>query len=285
MKKILSYGELLWDVVFGEKYIGGAPFNFSANCAALGCDSAMITKIGADEMGKQALEALDAYAVSKRFVQTDTEHETGSAVARMNGNDVTYDIKQNAAYSYIAYEKELDQHLTAFAPDCFYFGSVIQESAVSCATLDKILKTHPFPLTFCDLNLRKEQIDPATLQRCLTYSDILKINRDEAVFLSKVFGGGDYKSIAKGLATRFPKIRMILITLDADGAYLYHCKQNKEYFVGAKAVTVVSAVGAGDAFSAGFLVGYFNTGDFVKALDVATGRAALSLASKQAVSL
>ncbi len=33
--KILSFGEIIWDVYEDKKCIGGAPFNFAAHCARL----------------------------------------------------------------------------------------------------------------------------------------------------------------------------------------------------------------------------------------------------------
>ena len=33
--KILSFGEIIWDIYSDKKCIGGAPFNFAAHCARL----------------------------------------------------------------------------------------------------------------------------------------------------------------------------------------------------------------------------------------------------------
>ena len=49
--RILSFGEILWDVFPTEKKIGGAPFNFAAHAARLGAESYMVSAVGSDENG------------------------------------------------------------------------------------------------------------------------------------------------------------------------------------------------------------------------------------------
>ena len=48
--KVLSFGEILWDVYPDEKYIGGAPLNFAAHFSKLGGKSYMISALGDDAL-------------------------------------------------------------------------------------------------------------------------------------------------------------------------------------------------------------------------------------------
>lgn len=36
--KVLSFGELLWDIIEGKPYIGGAPFNLACHLAKMGAN-------------------------------------------------------------------------------------------------------------------------------------------------------------------------------------------------------------------------------------------------------
>ena len=49
--KVLAFGEILWDVIKDEKHIGGAPLNFAAHYAQCGGISAIISKVGRDDLG------------------------------------------------------------------------------------------------------------------------------------------------------------------------------------------------------------------------------------------
>ena len=52
-KKIVCFGEVLWDVLPTEKIAGGAPMNVSIRLQSLGINTKMISKIGNVELGNQ----------------------------------------------------------------------------------------------------------------------------------------------------------------------------------------------------------------------------------------
>ena len=54
--KILSFGEIIWDVYPDGKTLGGAPLNFAAHAALLGAKSSLISAVGSDELGNSAVE-------------------------------------------------------------------------------------------------------------------------------------------------------------------------------------------------------------------------------------
>ena len=47
--------EVVWDIYPDKKYIGGAPLNFAAHLAKHGEESYMLSCLGKDELGKEAL--------------------------------------------------------------------------------------------------------------------------------------------------------------------------------------------------------------------------------------
>lgn len=46
MKRVLCIGEVLWDIIGGEKYLGGAPLNAGANLSAMGAKAYMVSCLG-----------------------------------------------------------------------------------------------------------------------------------------------------------------------------------------------------------------------------------------------
>lgn len=49
--KVLSFGELLWDIIEGKPYIGGAPFNLASHLAKMGFQSTYLSAVGRDWTG------------------------------------------------------------------------------------------------------------------------------------------------------------------------------------------------------------------------------------------
>ena len=57
--RIVSVGEILWDVIGATEYLGGAPLNFAAHARKLGHEVFLISAVGEDERGRRALQNLD----------------------------------------------------------------------------------------------------------------------------------------------------------------------------------------------------------------------------------
>ena len=60
---VLSFGEVLWDIIDGVPHIGGAPFNFAAHAVKCGCSAALAFYF--DPLGRfpvAAIEILDGLA-------------------------------------------------------------------------------------------------------------------------------------------------------------------------------------------------------------------------------
>ena len=70
--KILSFGEIIWDVYENEKFIGGAPLNLAAHCSKQGADAFMLSSVGNDDLGKCALNEVKNFNVKTDFVYDET---------------------------------------------------------------------------------------------------------------------------------------------------------------------------------------------------------------------
>src|SRR5664279_4029784 len=56
--RIVSIGEILWDVIGENEYLGGAPLNFAAHSQKLGHEVFPLSGVGADARGRKALDLL-----------------------------------------------------------------------------------------------------------------------------------------------------------------------------------------------------------------------------------
>lgn len=106
MKKVLSYGEILWDVIDGQAKIGGAPFNLAGHLARLGAEAFLYSKVGADELGRRALQEIARLGVSSNYVKTDARYPTGTALVRLDHQGIpSYSFPEGVSYQLLKGEK------------------------------------------------------------------------------------------------------------------------------------------------------------------------------------
>ena len=74
---VVCFGEVLWDVLPTGALPGGAPLNVAYHLQKQGVNTAMISRVGNDERGKQLMDILRQNKVYSEFIQTDDQHETG----------------------------------------------------------------------------------------------------------------------------------------------------------------------------------------------------------------
>ena len=60
MKRIVCFGEVLWDLFPSGKELGGAPANFAYRISTLGCEAVLVSSVGRDALGAEALDRLRA---------------------------------------------------------------------------------------------------------------------------------------------------------------------------------------------------------------------------------
>ena len=82
---ILGLGELLWDVLPEGSRLGGAPSNFAVMAGRLGDHATILSRIGRDDLGRQAVDVLDPLPVDASHVQVDSNHATGRVTVMLEG--------------------------------------------------------------------------------------------------------------------------------------------------------------------------------------------------------
>lgn len=250
-KKVLCFGEVLWDVLPEGKKIGGAPLNVAYHLRKLGVDVTFTSRIGEDALGKEIQSVLKEKGLSESVLQTDINHPTSTVEARIHANhEVTYNIVENVAWDFIEYNHKLK--VLASQASYLVYGSLITRNEISRNTLYQLLDS---PLIkVLDVNLRKPFYSKELLQKLLISANIVKMNEAELQIISEWFHyGDDDKEKMKILQNTFD-IDSLIVTYGAKGAYLLH--NNAIYFEAGYQIEVADTIGSGDAFLAGFLTNY-----------------------------
>ena len=249
---IVGMGEALWDVLPEGKKIGGAPANFAYHVSQFGLDSCVVSAVGEDKLGKEILDNFDEKQLTYQIEQVP--YPTGTVQVELDEAGVPcYDIKEGVAWDNIPFTPELEDLARRTRAVCF--GSLAQRSIVSRETINRFLDTMPEgedQRKIFDINLRQgfytKEILCASMRKC----NILKINDEELITLSRMFGwpGIDLEDKCWILLAKF-NLRMLILTCGVNGSYVF--TPGEISFVETPKVEVADTVGAGDSFTAAFV--------------------------------
>ena len=258
--KILSIGEIIWDVFPDKSVIGGAPLNFAAHCALCGAESALLSAVGEDQLGKDALAALKKFGVSDQYVKCASE-PTGQCIVTLDQNAVpSYNVLRDVAYDNITVSGGDIEAINKEGYDALYFGTLIQRNSVSRDTVKTIVEKCSFEHIICDVNLRPDCFDASSVGLCLSSATVLKVSDEEEPTLRSL---AEYRplsngaeDIAKALCERYKNLKTVIITKGKNGSFAYDALTDSVFEQPAIGGSVVSTVGAGDSFAAAWLVNY-----------------------------
>lgn len=250
--KVVGMGEALWDVLPEGKKIGGAPANFAYHVSQFGLDSRACSAIGDDPLGKELVENFDRQNV--KYILQTVPYPTGTVQVELDPNGVpVYDIKENVAWDNIGFTPELEELAKETSAICF--GSLAQRNVVSRETINKFLDAIPEendPLIVFDVNLRQGFYTKEILENSMERCNILKINDEELVIVSRMFGypGIDLQDKCWILLGKY-NLKMLILTCGVNGSYVF--TPGKVSFQPTPKVEVADTVGAGDSFTAAFI--------------------------------
>jgi fructokinase len=289
-KKIAAFGELLWDILPSGKVLGGAPANFIYRINSFGDYGTLLSRVGNDKAGREVREALRNLNVSDENIQTDYAFPTGSAKIKVDefGNG-DFTILTDVAYDHIEINSEM---MEAFGQaDCVCFGTLSQRYGISKNTLRELIHESPDVVKFLDINLRKKCYTATLVSDSLRMANILKTNLEELLITKQLLGlkATEIKKLALEVLENY-KLKIVLCTLGEDGAFCLTRENLFLYDPGYK-ITLSDTVGAGDAFSAGFVHYFMNNHPIQEALQfgnaagamVATTTGATSPISKEEI--
>lgn len=279
--KLLSFGELLWDVYPDNRYIGGAPMNFAAHFVKLGGSSWLVSAVGNDEYGTAAIEKLKNWNIGTEYISVLDSKETGKCLVTLNEKQVpTYNLLDDVAYD------NIPAPILGESFDVFYFGTLALRSKYNLSTVKSILDNNCFSDVFVDLNIRPPHYSKENILFALYNATIVKISDEElSVVLENadIDNTVDYKEAARLIAEKFSNLKLVIITLGPKGAYVYDTVSGDEHSCGIVDVPVVSTVGAGDSFAAAFLSQYLSGKGIDNALKIASKVSGFVVSQKDAV--
>lgn len=278
--KILSFGEILWDVYPNEKFLGGASLNFAAHLAKFGHKVDMLSALGADPLGEEARAELHRWNLGDRFVPALTDKETGKCLVTLDENSIpSYNLLNDVAYDAISCDGIREDF------DLLYFGTLALRGENNFSQLQKLLQKKTFSEIFVDVNIRPPFYSEKTVRFALENATLLKISLEELPTVAELLGknGSDYKAFAQNLAAQYKNLSRIIITLGGDGAYALNCKTGETALAPAKKVKVYSTVGAGDSFGAAFVSEHLAKKDLAPCLETASRLAAFVVSETAAV--
>src|SRR5438874_498701 len=137
--EIVGLGEVLWDLLPGGKQPGGAPFNFTFHCHQLGHSSAIVSRVGTDDLGREIRDVLVRLGLPDAFLQADDAHPTGTVQGDVDGSgQPTFTITPDVAWDHLAWDDGLEALLSRAQAVCF--GTLAQRHAVSRVTIHRALQ-------------------------------------------------------------------------------------------------------------------------------------------------
>lgn len=251
--RIISFGEVLWDIIDGIPHLGGAPFNLAAHLSKMGASSCLISSVGDDDLGRRALISARDHGIDTAVIRIHPSLPTGTVNVRLSGEGVPdFTIHGPAAWDEIELNDKEISKIAEHGCDALCLGTLAQRSLKNREELARLFEALTPPIVFYDVNIRQNYYDREWIEQSLMRSDVVKLNDDEARLLSSMFfdADPDERRFAVRLCESF-SIQCLCITRGERGAAVYGNGRFTEIPGGP--VHVADTVGAGDAFSAGFL--------------------------------
>lgn len=245
----MGLGEALWDCLPEGKKLGGAPANFAYHAGQFGFDTLAVSALGEDALGEETIAALEEHKLN--YLMPRIPYPTGTVQVTLDSQGIpTYNIREGVAWDNIPFTAEIEEVAKNCRAVCF--GSLAQRSVVSRETIGRFLDATPSDcVKIFDINLRQsfftKEIIEASMRRC----NILKINDEELVVVSRMFGLPDLdeEKRCKQLIKDYD-LDILVLTCGTNGSYVFTA--DKSYYQPTPKVEVADTVGAGDSFTGSF---------------------------------
>lgn len=279
---VVGMGEALWDVLPEGKKIGGAPANFAYHVSQFGLPSCVVSAIGDDALGKEIIENFTSKGLDQLI--EEVPYPTGTVQVEIDQTGIPlYDIKENVAWDNIPYTEHLDALAKRTKAVCF--GSLAQRNVVSRNTINHFLDTMPKDddsLIVFDVNLRQGFYNKEILCKSMQNCNILKINDEELITVSRMFGypGIDLQDKCWILRGKY-NLKMLILTCGINGSYVF--TPGNVSFQPTPKVEVADTVGAGDSFTAAFIASILKGKSVTEAHSIAVKTSAYVCTQKGAM--
>jgi len=251
--RVVAVGEVLWDLLPAGAQLGGAPANLAVHAAGLAATAALVSRVGNDDLGRDAQARLAELGVDVSGVSVDPSAPTGTVGVDLDASgQPRFTIHQPAAWDFL----EASPAALAIAAEAraLCFGTLAQRHPAARGTLRALVSAaNPSALLLCDINLRPPFQDREVIEWSLQAARTVKLNESELPILAGEWSlGADPDDQMEGLARRFD-LDTVVLTLGAGGCRVW--ERGAWFQEPGRTVAVRDTVGAGDSFTAAFLMG------------------------------
>jgi len=245
------------------KQLGGAAANFIHFADAMGASATLISRVGEDSLGDEAIDRLKQLRLDIHGVSRDPNWETGKATIQLDEwRSARFMIHEPAAWDFIPADPAIVREVST--ADAICFGTLAQRNEFSRESIRQLIRATPnHAIRILDLNLRKPFYNSATICQSLEMANMFKINQEELEILSTQFNrSGDELDRLRWLRDQF-QLRLIALTKGAEGSILLsgetvsNCPANQ-------IEKVIDTIGAGDSFTAAIVMGILRQDDLEK---------------------
>lgn len=249
---IVGMGEVLWDMLPEGKKIGGAPANFAYHVSQYGFDGCVVSAVGDDKLGNEILESFNNRHLN--YLIQRVPYPTGTVQIELDEAGIPcYEIKENVAWDNIPFTVDLEKLAKKTRAVCF--GSLAQRNTVSRETINRfldVMSDAAGQYRVFDVNLRQGFYDKEILCNSMKRCNILKINDEELIAVSRMFEypGIDLEDKCRALLSEYG-LEILILTCGVNGSYVF-TRENVS-FVNTPKIEVADTVGAGDSFTATFI--------------------------------
>jgi fructokinase len=251
MSAVLCFGELLWDELPAGARLGGAPANVAYHLARLGLPVRLVSAVGCDAAGEEALRRLAEAGVDVELVARRPQLPTGRVRVKLDAaGGPRYRIEEGVAWDSIPFTLALSAAAAAAA--ALVFGTLAQRTAANRSTLAALIAAAPGALKLCDLNFRSPFVAAAAVAESLRAADVLKLNAEELAALPALLGLPGGTELVPRLLADF-RLKRIVLTRGESGCRILMA--GRQYDAAPPPTRVVDSVGAGDAFTAMLVFG------------------------------
>lgn len=268
---VVSFGEVLWDMLPSGKKAGGAPMNVAFHLRNFGFQTQLISRIGKDALGEELRAFLDSKGIDHSLVQEDPEQPTSTVQVTLDAKGhASYEIVQPVAWDFITASDAATQAVGK--AEALVFGSLAARQAETRSTLLHLLDQAS--LAVFDVNLRPPHYTPERLKGLLSRAHLVKMNEDELAIIAPWYTDQTGEEVQMKAILEAHNLKGLLVTKGSDGAVWMSpdgtCLQQPVF-----PVEVKDTVGSGDAFLGGFLSQYLQQKPLPHCLEFAAAAGAV----------
>ena len=236
--------------------VGNSP-NAAVAFAKLGLNSGLVANVGGDEWGREIIRALETHKVDTRFIHINPGKVSNYHYVLWYREERTILIKHEE------YEYHWPRFRVIDIPKWIYFSSISKNAMEYHDQLSHWLESHPTVKLAFQPGTFQIEAGVHRLKKIYERSDILAVNREEAVMIS---GGqhNDIHDLFDKLHNLGPKI--VLISDGHAGAYASDGTSRYKMPIYPDPKPPFERTGAGDAFTSTFVAAIMKGADLQGAL-------------------